>query len=196
MEGFSLYQPTHLDQASINALLAKADAELPGNGIPAISFLTDDKASNAKFAEYLQQQFADRLGLELKISRQTFKQLLAQSNAGDYDIVSGSWAPDYDDPLAYAELLINKYEDGSRIFANSDVDRAFAIASASDHPATRNAAFRELHRIVVDQIPYIPYIATGGTRFALYVQSTSLSGVRRSNIAGDPNFNYARIQTP
>ena len=119
--------------------------------------------------------------------------MLAKSNAADYDIVLGSWAPDYDDPLAYAEAMTNKYGDGSRVFESSEFDREFAIASTSNDAAQRNAAFREMHSIVAAEVPVLPLFVYNGT-LSLYVQDPRLKNVRRSMIAGNPNFNYAHIE--
>ena len=196
MEGQTLYQAQPLDARAVAARLATADDEIPGRGIPAVSLLVADDGTAPKVAEYLQRVFASRLSIQLRIERQTLKQLLAKANAADYDIYLGTWAPDYDDPLAYAEILIKRYTDGSRSFQDPDAERAFAIAATSDVASERNAAFRELHRIIVDRIPFIPVMVTGGGQYALYVQDVHLQGVRRSNVAGDPNFNYARLSEP
>lgn len=196
MDGRQLYAAPPLDARAIAALLARADDELPGKGIPPLSLLIQDDAGSAKVAEYLQRVFAEKLSVQLRIDRQTFKQLLAKSGAADYDILQGSWAPDFDDPLAYANVLLSRYADGSRSFQDDDADRALAVAATSDVAAVRQAAFRELHRIVVDRIPFIPIVVVGGSQFSLYVQDPRLQGVRRSSIAGDPNFNYARLAAP
>lgn len=196
MDGEALYEAPRLDADAIATLLARADDELPGRGIPAISLLIQDDASSARLAEYLQRVFAEKLSIQLRIDRQAFKQLLAKTDAADYDIVQGSWAPDFDDPLAYANALITRYADGSRVFQDADVDRVLEVAATSDDAMARKAAFRELHRLVVERIPFVPIIVTGGSQFALYVQDPRLTGVRRSNIAGDPNFNFARLAAP
>lgn len=194
MEGQALYEASPLDARALAARLAAADDEIPGRGIPSMSILVPDDPTSARVAEYLQRVFASRLSIPLRIERQAFKQLLAKINAADYDIALSTWAPDYDDPLAYAEALTNRYTDGSRRFDNAGAERAFAIAATSDAPSQRNAAFRQLHRIVVDEVPLVPLVVTGGGagQFALYVQNVHLQGVRRSSIAGDPNFNLAR----
>jgi oligopeptide transport system substrate-binding protein len=196
MDDAALYAPTPLDKVAITALLAKAAREARGIDVHAMSLLITDDTVSAKLAEYLQQVFAEQLSIRLKIDRQTFKQLLAKTDAADYDIVFSSWAPDFDDPLAYANVLVQRYADGSRLFEDADADRTYDIAATSDNVADRNAAFRELHRIVVDRIPLIPIIVAGGSQFSLYVQDPRLQSVRRSNIAGDPNFNYARFVSP
>ncbi len=196
MDNLALYAAEPLDDAAIEALLAKAAHEAPGEDVHTISLLIPDDAGSGKLAEYLQQVFAERLSIRLKIDRQTFKQLLAKAEAADYDIVFYSWAPDFDDPLAYANALVQRYADGSRVYQDAEADHIYEIAATSDNAAERKAAFRELHRIVVDRIPLIPIIVTGGSQFALYVQDPRLQRVRRSNIAGDPNFNYARLVSP
>jgi oligopeptide transport system substrate-binding protein len=196
MDGLALDAALPLDRGAIASLLAKAAHEVPGEDVHTLSLLIQDDADSGKLAEYLQQIFAEQLSIKLKIDRQTFKQLLAKTEAADYDLVLSTWAPDFDDPLAYANVLVQRYADGSRMFQDDDVDRAYEIAATSDNAAERNAAFRELHRLVVERIPLIPIIVAGGSQFALYVQDPRLQDVRRSSIAGDPNFNHARLAPP
>jgi oligopeptide transport system substrate-binding protein len=196
MNGQSLYAAPALDAHAIATRLAVADEELPARGIPTISLLVADDPTSAKLAEYLQGVLASRLSLHLRIERQTFKRFLAKVNAAEYDIALSTWAPDYDDPLAYAEILVDRYADGTRRFEDPAAERAFTIAATSDEASQRNAAFRQLHRIIVDRVPIVPLMVSGGGQFALYVQNARLQGVRRSNIAGDPNFNHARLDEP
>jgi len=196
MDGLALDAAPPLDRDALAALMAKAADEVPREDVHTLSLLIQDDADSGKVAEYLQQIFAERLSIKLKIDRQTFKQLLAKTDAADYDLVLSSWAPDFDDPLAYANVLVQRYADGSRMFQDNDTDHAYEIAATSDNAAERNAAFRELHRLIVERIPLIPVIVAGGSQFALYVQDPRLQDVRRSSIAGDPNFNYARFAPP
>jgi oligopeptide transport system substrate-binding protein len=193
MDDQPLYAPRPLDSKAIASLLQQAAAQFPGRRIPPISLLIADDVSSAELAEYLQQIFAERLSIELRIDRQTFKQVLAKTDAGEFDIAVSSWAPDFDDPLAYANVLVRRYADGTYLFQDADAGRALTVAETSDDEAERNRAFRELHRIAVDKIPLIPIVVVGGSQFSLYVQDPRLQGVRRSNVAGDPNFNYARV---
>jgi oligopeptide transport system substrate-binding protein len=196
MDGLAPDAALPLDRDAIAALIAKAADEAPGEDVHSLSLLIQDDADSGKVAEYLQQIFAEQLSIKLKIDRQTFKQLLAKTDAADYDLVLSTWAPDFDDPLAYANVLVQRYADGSRMFLDNDADHAYEIAATSGNAAERNAAFRELHRLIVERIPLIPIIVTGGSQFALYVQDPRLQDVRRSSIAGDPNFNYARFAPP
>jgi oligopeptide transport system substrate-binding protein len=195
-DGAALYAAQPLDAEAIAGLMVKAAREAAGGDVHSLSLLIPDDTGSGKLAEYLQQVFAQRLAIVLKIDRQTFKQVLAKMYAADYDLVLSTWAPDFDDPLAYANVLMQRYTDGSKFFEDAAADRAYDVAATSDRPAERDAAFRELHRIVVDRIPLIPIIVTGGSQFSPYVQNPRLENVRRSNIAGDPNFNYAHMLPP
>lgn len=183
--------PTNIEPSL--AVLNRIRRELGVDVLPSLSLLVSDDPATAKLAEYLQRRFAERLSITVKIDRQTFKQVLAKTNAAQYDIVLRTWAPDFDDPLAYANVLLQPYADGSPLFDDPDTLHALSVASTSSDPRQRNAAFQQLDARVADQVPLIPLFVTGGSMFSVYVQDPLLLDVRRSNIAGDPNFNYARL---
>jgi oligopeptide transport system substrate-binding protein len=185
------FAPRKRDARALQDLMAQARTEWPATAGSSLTLLIPDDGSNGRIAEYLQRIFAERLGLRLRIDRQTFKEALARQQAADFDLVLASWAPDFDDPLAYANILITQYADGSRVYQNAEMDRALAIAQMSIDPQQRQAAFVALDRIVNDQVLLIPILESGGGQYSLYVQDPRLEGVRRSKIAGDPNFNSA-----
>jgi oligopeptide transport system substrate-binding protein len=191
LEDAAPFAPRKPDARTLKDLMALARTEWPGSAGASLTLLTPDDGSNGRVAEYLQRVFAERLGVRLRIDRQTFKQVLARQEAADFDLVFASWAPDFDDPLAYANILVTQYADSSRVYQNADMDRALAVAQTSIDPAQRQAAFVALDRIVNDQVLLIPILESGGGQYSLYVQDPHLEGVRRSKIAGDPNFNSA-----
>jgi oligopeptide transport system substrate-binding protein len=184
-----------VNDIQLQRLMASARAEWP-RADAALTLLISDDATSARVAQYLQAVLAERLGLALRIDRQTFKQLLARTNSAQYDLVLHFWAPDFDDPLAYANVLLQKYDDGRPRFENADANSALAAAATAVDPAQRVDIFCAVHRIVVEQVPLIPLFVTGGSQFALYVQDPRLKNVRRSTIAGDPNFNFATLSGP
>jgi oligopeptide transport system substrate-binding protein len=191
----AIARPSLANGLGIDDLLEQTKRELGSDSIPPIVLLVRDNSINVKTAEYLQQVFANKLNIELKIDRQTFKQLLAKSSTADYDIYIASWAPDFDDPLAYATAMTNRYADGSRHFVNTKFDEVLDRATVSDDTAVRNAAFRAMHEIVAREVPVVPLFVQGKTDGGLlYVQDARLRRVRRSSIAGSPNFNFARLE--
>ena len=79
------------DVAKANEFLKKAQEEL--SEIPELILLVGDSPVAVKQAEYIQGIFKSKLGLNLKIDVQTFKQRLAKMTAGDFDIVGMGWGP-------------------------------------------------------------------------------------------------------
>ena len=85
--------------------LAKAKQELGVDKIPALSFLISDSENARRDAEYIQEKLRKTLNIEVKLDIQTFKQRLAKSFKGDFDLLQGGWGPDYNDPMTFGDLF-------------------------------------------------------------------------------------------
>ena len=62
-------------------------------------------ATATKQAEYFQGLYKSKLGIDIRIDVQTFKQRLAKMTAGDFDIVGAGWGPDFDDIMTFGDPL-------------------------------------------------------------------------------------------
>ncbi|MDJ8954095.1 ABC transporter substrate-binding protein, partial [Clostridium perfringens] len=93
--------------------------------------------TSAQEAEYFQNQFKTHLGIELKIDKQTFKQRLAKASAGDFDIESAAWGPDYADPMTFVDLFSTWNNNNNGLWKNSQYDTFVRKAMDSADPKIR-----------------------------------------------------------
>ncbi|WP_067143211.1 peptide ABC transporter substrate-binding protein [Oceanivirga salmonicida] len=64
-----------------------------------IRLLTGNSTSEVKEANFLQEELRIKLGLEVEVLTVTFKDRLALTRSGDFDIVLNTYSPKHDDPL-------------------------------------------------------------------------------------------------
>ncbi len=170
--------------------LARAAAELDiAEAWPPLVLLSGDNPAANKQAEYFQEVYRARLGLDVKIDRQIFKQRLAKMTAGDFDMVLAGWGPDYEDPLTFGDLFASWNENNRGRYVNPALDGWVEVAQTSPHPRDRMEAFAEIQRIIHEDAVVLPNYESG----SVYAQHPRLQGVVRRAVGTDPDFTQAYI---
>ncbi len=183
-------QRPELDEEKALAYLEAAKKELGVDEIPPIALLADDRPSTQKAAEYLQTLMQQKLGLEIRIDKQIFKQRLAKTKAGHFDIVIGAWAADYNDLLSYGDLFQYANLNNRGRYNSTEYDRLVSVAQKSLDVEERMKTFAKMQDLIFEDVVIVPLYERG----KIYVQHPRLKGVIRRAIGGDPNFNYVTIE--
>ncbi|MCY3819715.1 MAG: peptide ABC transporter substrate-binding protein [Gammaproteobacteria bacterium] len=182
--------PEHrVDLARAHDYLERAKQELGLDPLPPLIFLSGDNPAANKQSEYFQEVFASRLGIEVKIDRQIFKQRLAKMTSGDFDMVLAGWGPDYADPLTFGDLFASWNKNNRGEYANSVLDGWVEVAQSSLVPEERMRAFDEIQKIIYDDAVILPNYERG----SVFVRNPRLEGVVRRAVGTDPDYTNAYI---
>ena len=182
--------PEHrVDIARAREYLARAKRELGLDPLPPLIFLSGDNPAANKQSEYFQEVFASKLGLEVKIDRQIFKQRLAKMTSGDFDMVLAGWGPDYADPLTFGDLFASWNKNNRGEYANPTLDAWVEVAQSSLVPEERMQAFDEIQKIIYDDAVILPNYERG----SVFVRNPRLKGVVRRAVGTDPDYTGAYI---
>ena len=179
----------HTDVDKARALLAQAKRQMGVDKLPPVTLLTVNSPTGARIAEYFQGLFADKLGLEVKVDQQSFKQYLAKSRGGRFDIALSSWYPDFDDIVTFADLLASYNPNNRGSYNNPAYDSVLEKVLKSPDPETRMSAAAQLQDIISEDVPVLPMAETGSA----YVQNPKLKGVVRRVMGADPDYTFARV---
>ena len=171
--------------------LEQAKRELGVDEIPPLVLLADDTPGASKQAEYYQNSLMQKLGLEIRIDKQIFKQRLAKVEAGEFDVALYGWGPDFDDPLTFADLFASWNPNNHGEYANAELDAQVRIAQQSTDQATRMAAFGRIQEILFEDVAIIPNYERG----QMYIQDPRIRGVARRAVGADPDYTRAYIVT-
>jgi oligopeptide transport system substrate-binding protein len=188
-EEYPPIKPT-LDDEKALEYLALAKQELGLEEIPPLSLLLSDTPGSIKQAEYFQDVMRSKLGLEMRLDRQTFKQRLAKMTSGGFDMVAAGWGPDYNDAMTFADLFTSWNLNNRGRYKDPRYDDLVTRALSTNDRALRNSIFGELQQLIHDEVIILPQYERG----YIYVQSNNIEGVRRTRVGGDPNYNYVRIK--
>ncbi|MFP6823879.1 MAG: peptide ABC transporter substrate-binding protein [Pseudomonadales bacterium] len=180
---------TQVDITQARFYLAQAKKELGLDEWRPLTFLTGDRATTNKISEYLQQEFKEKLGLDIAIDRQIFKQRLAKMSSGDFDMVLAGWCPDYADPLTFGDLFASWNKNNRGEYKNPKLDQWVRIAQNSLEPHTRMNAFSEIQKIIHLDAVILPTYETG----SVYVRDPRLKGVVKRAVGMDSDYSNAYI---
>jgi oligopeptide transport system substrate-binding protein len=181
--------PVRPDLDAARRELALAKKELGGT-IPPLVWLTGDSPFTSREAEYFQYLFSSRLGITLRIDKQTFKQRLAKMTEGDFDVVSAGWGPDYADAMTFADLFTSWNENNRGRWRNDRYDALIRKAQATAEQRVRMDAMAAAERILLDDAAILPTSEAG----SVYVVAPRLVGVVRHVVGPDPDYTHARIE--
>jgi oligopeptide transport system substrate-binding protein len=177
-----------LDAAARHLELARREL---GGQIPPLVWLTGDTPGAAREAEYVQRVLKTRLGIDLRIDKQIFKQRLAKMTAGQFDIVSAGWRPDFDDPMTFAELLASWNENNRGRYRSDAYDALIRRALDTADPRGRMDLMAQAEAIALDDVALLPM----HERATIWVHSRRVEGIVRHVISTDPDYTWARIRT-
>lgn len=182
--------PEHrVDFARAHEYLERAKQDLGVDPLPPLIFLSGDNPAANKQSEYFQEVFASRLGIEVKIDRQIFKQRLAKMTAGEFDMVLAGWGPDYADPLTFGDLFASWNKNNRGAYVSPELDAWVEVAQSSLVPEERMRAFDEIQKIIYDDAVILPNYERG----SVFVRNPQLKGVVRRAVGTDPDYTGAYI---
>ncbi len=170
--------------------LALAKQELGTSELPPLVLLSGDNPVSNKQSEYYQAALKKRLGLDIRIDKQIFKQRLAKMTSGEFDLVLAGWGPDFDDPLTFADLFASWNPNNRGRYSNPALDAQVSIAQTAMDPRTRMDAFGEIQRILIEDAAILPNYEPG----QVYVVDPRLKGLVRRSVGPDPDFTHAVIE--
>ncbi|MEM7099180.1 MAG: peptide ABC transporter substrate-binding protein [Pseudomonadota bacterium] len=179
-----------LDTATAQEHLRMALVELGLDEIPELVVLCDDSPLASTQAEWVQGTLKSKLGIDVKIDKQIFKQRLEKSLAGEFDILLPGWGPDYDDPLTFGDLFASWNVQNRGRFANEEYDAQVEIAQTSLDQGVRAAAFGRIQDIVFEEAAILPMYERGVS----YVIHPDVKNVKRRVIGAEVDFTNAYLE--
>jgi len=178
-----------LSDEQARAHLDMAKRELGLTQLPQIVLLSGDNPISNIQSEWVQAELKGKLGLEVKIDKQIFKQRLAKMTSGDFDLVLAGWGPDYDDPLTFGDLFASWNLNNRGRYANAELDRLIEVAQNSIEPRSRMDAFGAIQQLTFDDVVLLPMYERGVT----YVVHPQLKNMKRRVIGPEVDFTRSYI---
>ncbi|MEG1043269.1 MAG: peptide ABC transporter substrate-binding protein [Oscillospiraceae bacterium] len=130
-----------------------------------------------KEAEWLLQMWREKLGIEIKIDLVEWNIMWGRIDSGDYDIATGGWTPDYNDPDALLSIFDPEigYFDAKKTGWTDDSSKKFHELIVKEQnetdPAERAKLLLEAETLLVSEAVVIPtYTGISNTYVRNYVK--------------------------
>ncbi len=126
-----------------------------GQGLPAITYSTNDSGYHKTVAEYLQQAWKE-IGITLNVDVVEWSSFTPQRRNGDYETARNGWVGDYSDPSNLLDLLFSTNGNNDGKFNNKDYDEQMTISRTTVDPKERSAALHKAEDILMEEAGCIP----------------------------------------
>lgn len=167
-------------------LLADAGYE-NGEGLPSITYTTNDSGYHKVVAEYLQEAWAE-LGIDLKVDIVEWQSFTPMRRNGEYDTARNGWVGDYSDPSNMLDLLCTTNGNNDGKFSNADYDKAMEESRSTLDPVARSEALHKAEDILMEEAGCVPVAYYND----FWLQSDKITGSWHSPY-GYWHFMYADI---
>ncbi|MDO4331919.1 MAG: peptide ABC transporter substrate-binding protein [Eubacteriales bacterium] len=158
-----------------------------GEGLPTLTYSTNDMGYHKVVAEYLQQAWAE-LGVNLNVEVVEWSSFTPLRRAGDYEISRNGWVGDYSDPSNMLELMYSTNGNNDGKYNNAEFDAAIELSRSTMDTAERSAALHEAEDIMMEDAACIPIAYYND----FWLQSDKITGMWHSPY-GYWYFMYADI---
>lgn len=144
------YLPYNLDAANKSWETAKKEL---GKDEIELELLSADSALAKKTVEYVQGQLQQNLpGLKIKVKSVPLQNRLDLQTAGNFDLVFGTWTPDYADPINFLEFYDSKSGLNTSGYSNAAYDQGLSEAriTLANEPKKRWDKLISLEKTLVE----------------------------------------------
>ena len=151
----------YIDSKTFDKNLEEAKAALVeagypnGEGLPTITYSTNDMGYHKVVAEYLQQAWAE-IGITLNVEIVEWASFTPMRRAGDYETSRNGWVGDYSDPSNILELFMTGNGNNDGKFSNPDYDAAMKTAAETLDPTERSEALHKAEDVLMENDGCIP----------------------------------------
>lgn len=178
---------TRYDLPAAKKLWREGLAETGNTGKNFTFTLLGDDTDNAKqITEYVQNQLGKLPGLKITLNNVPFKNRLARSDSGDFDLVLGAWNADFADPINFLTLFTSDASYNYGKWSNPQYDAAVAKSLNEDvnNPSARWQDLKDAQNIANEQQGVIPLYQNG---------EAWLTNSRVKNLDYGPAGNYNNV---
>lgn len=167
-----------------------ADAGYPnGEGFPTVEYMTNDASYHKPLAEYLQQEWKEKLGINMDINIVEWSVFTASRRNGDYEIARDGWIMDYDDPSSMLDIFQTGNGNNNGKYSNAELDELLkqarsTVDKAEHYDLLHQAEQHLLENSVMAPVAYYNHF---------YLQSPSVKNTWH-NSNGFWYFMYATIE--
>ena len=141
-----------------------------------LELIANDSTYSQTQAAYLQQQWKEKLGLDVGIRVLAWKARVEAQQTSDYDMFVEGWGPSENDAMTFLEIYQSNYPTNYTGYSSEAYDAAIAAAVTEGDPAKRQEFLLAAEKQLMDDMAIGPMYFTCTT----YAISGKLRGMVRT----------------
>lgn len=145
------------DVEEAKRLLQKGLSEGNVSDIPSLTLIFSSTEKNYLIAQVVQQQWREAFGIHVQIEALESKVYFDRIIKNDYDMATGSWVADFNDPINFLEVF--KYKSASTnntSWENTQYTKLLDESSALSDPEERRSVLAQSEDLLIKEMPIIP----------------------------------------
>ncbi|MDX9871747.1 MAG: peptide ABC transporter substrate-binding protein [Clostridia bacterium] len=168
-----------------------AEAGFTAESFPALELLVAAEESHLYLAEYLKNQWQEKLGITVNITPLDPEARRMRLLARDYDLALAGWFVDYDEKAEFLESFVFRLGQNTSGWSNAHYDALVKAARTSLTEEERLTALQQAEIILMADLPVLPlYDYTRA-----YVQQGRVEGFYVPPAGLEAEFKWVRIKT-
>jgi oligopeptide transport system substrate-binding protein len=129
-----------------------AEAGFPGGeGFPKFEILYNTSEAHQKVAEYIQEQWAENLGIECDLINQEWSTYLSNRRQNQFDVARAGWIGDYQDPNTFLDMFISGAAMNGGLYSNEEYDELINKAARMKPGKDRFETLAKAERIFIEE---------------------------------------------
>jgi oligopeptide transport system substrate-binding protein len=151
--GTGALAPKGLGEDVTQAKRLLSEAGFPdGRGFPRITVYYNTNPTHKVVYEFLQQEWKDKLGIDITIENMEFPVLIEKRQRHDFEMARNGWGADYVDPNTFlGDLFVTGVGNNVEDYSNPKFDDLIKQAGSTQDKATRYKALAEAEKILIEQ---------------------------------------------
>jgi len=127
-----------------------------GQDFPQLELLISEDEGHQYLAEKIQQEWQERLGINVRITALPWPELSERMRNRAYQVSLMGWSADYPDPLPYLQPFITGSGNNTTGWVSYEYDRLLKEAAAALSAPERMTAIHQAEKILLEELPVLP----------------------------------------
>jgi oligopeptide transport system substrate-binding protein len=127
-----------------------------GQGFPQLELLISTDEGHQYLAEKIQQEWQERLGINVSITALPWPELTERMRNRAYQVSLMGWSADYADPLPYLQPFITGSGNNTTGWVSYEYDQLLKEAAVALSAPERMTAFHQVEKILLEELPVLP----------------------------------------
>jgi oligopeptide transport system substrate-binding protein len=155
MKGYTSPPGLVEDVGEARRLLAEAGYP-DGAGFPELAILVNKSGDHVPMAEMVQDEWHERLGINVRIDQVEWKVFLNMIQKGEYQVARAGWYGDYADPNTFIDMFVTGGGNNETGWSDARYDALVARAAREPDSAVRMRILAEAEARLVAEVPIMP----------------------------------------